>query len=56
MVQILSTQVNKQKNRPVEILPGMGEGDKGVYSCIIYLMYCKNFQKCHNVLPPSTTI
>jgi hypothetical protein len=23
---------------------------------MIYLIYCKNFCKCHNVPPPSTTI
>jgi hypothetical protein len=25
-------------------------------STMIYLLYCKNFCKCHNVLSPSTTI
>jgi hypothetical protein len=29
---------------------------KGVNSSVICLIYCKNFCKCHNVLPPSTTI
>jgi hypothetical protein len=28
---------------------------EGVNSSMIYLIYCKNFYKCHNV-PPSTTI
>jgi hypothetical protein len=27
-----------------------------VNSSMIYLIYCKNFCKCHNVPPPSTTI
>jgi hypothetical protein len=27
-----------------------------VNSSIIYLIHCKNFCKCHNVPPPSTTI
>jgi hypothetical protein len=35
-------------------------GDKGRSvggnSSTIYLIYCKNFCKCHNVPPPSTTI
>jgi hypothetical protein len=31
-----------------------GRGNKG--ECIIYLIHCKNFYKCHNVPPPSTTI
>jgi hypothetical protein len=39
--------------RPVETIPGMGEG---VNSSIVYLIYCKNFCKCHNVPPPSTAI
>jgi hypothetical protein len=29
---------------------------EGVNSSTIYLMYCKNFCKYHNVLPPGTTI
>jgi hypothetical protein len=49
------------KMRPVETTPGMGEGEikengGGVNSSMIYLIYCKNFCKCHNVSPPSTTI
>jgi hypothetical protein len=45
----------------VETIPGMGEGGRrkvveGVNSNMIYLIYCKNFCKCHNVSPPSTTI
>jgi hypothetical protein len=47
MVQILYIHVYKRKMRPVETIPGMGG---------IYLAYCKNFYKCHNILPPSTTI
>jgi hypothetical protein len=27
-----------------------------VNSNMIYLIHCKNFYKCHNVSPPSTTI
>jgi hypothetical protein len=46
---------------PVETTPGIGRGDKGkwwrgVNSTMIYLIHCKNFCKCHNVLPPRTTI
>jgi hypothetical protein len=29
---------------------------EGVNSNMIYLIYCKNFCKCHNVPPSSTTI
>jgi hypothetical protein len=29
---------------------------EGVNSSRIYLIHCKNFCKCHNVLQPSTTI
>jgi hypothetical protein len=28
----------------------------GVNSSMLHLIYCKNIYKCHNVLPPSTTI
>jgi hypothetical protein len=45
--------------RPVETIPGMvGEIKKnggGVNSSMIYLIYCKNFCKCHYI-PPRTTI
>jgi hypothetical protein len=46
---------------PVETVPGMGEEGKrkmveGVNSIMTYLIYCKNFCKCCNVLPPTTTI
>jgi hypothetical protein len=49
------------KMRPAETVPGMGEGGMkepggGVNSSMIYLIYCKNFSKCHSVPPPSTTI
>jgi hypothetical protein len=49
------------KMRPVETVPGMGgqgikENDGGVNSSTIYLIYCKNFYKCHNVPLSSTTI
>jgi hypothetical protein len=27
---------------------------EGMNSSMIYLIYCKNFCKCHNVPPPST--
>jgi hypothetical protein len=45
-----------QKMTPVETAPGMGggeiqENDGGVNSNMIYLIYCKNFCKCHNVPP-----
>jgi hypothetical protein len=55
-----------EKMRPVETIPGMQEwregGNKeewcggGVNSTMIYLIYCKNFCKCHNVPPPSITL
>jgi hypothetical protein len=32
------------------------ESDGGVNSTMIYLIYCKNFCKCHNVFPPTKTI
>jgi hypothetical protein len=47
---------------PVETIPGMmeGGGDKknagGVNSSKIYLIYCKNLYKFHNLPPPSKTI
>jgi hypothetical protein len=45
----------------IETVPGMGEGGMkenggGGNSSVKYLIYCKNFCKCHNVPPPSTTI
>jgi hypothetical protein len=45
----------------VETIPGMREGRQrrmieGVNSSMIYATYYKNFCKCHNVPPPSTTI
>jgi hypothetical protein len=42
----------------VENIPGMQGGgikESSEFS-MIYLIYCKNFCKCHNVPPPSTTI
>jgi hypothetical protein len=43
--------------------PGIvGEGNKGEWwggllnSSMLYLIHCKNFCKCHNAPPPSTTI
>jgi hypothetical protein len=40
----------------VENVPGMGEGGwrrmmEGVNSSMIYLIYCKNFCKYHNLTP-----
>jgi hypothetical protein len=48
------------KVRPVQTIPGMGSGvikgkGGGVNSSMIYLIYCKNFCKCHNAPSPSTT-
>jgi hypothetical protein len=42
--------------RHAEAIPGMGgrrikENDGGRNSTMIYLIYCKNFCKCHNVSP-----
>jgi hypothetical protein len=44
-----------------ENVPAIGEGEMKktsgeVYSSMIYLVRCKNFCKCHNVSPSSTTI
>jgi hypothetical protein len=45
---------------PAESIPGMGVEIKengGVGdSSMLYLIYCKNFCKCHNVPPLSTAI
>jgi hypothetical protein len=45
---------------PSETIPGMGEGDKGEWWMVegvdSSMIYCKNFCKCHNVSPLSTTI
>jgi hypothetical protein len=55
------------KIRPVETIPGRGRGEgrerrigegrerrmvERVNSSMIYLVYCKNFCKHYNVLPP----
>jgi hypothetical protein len=61
MVQILSTHVCKWKNETCGNCSrneggGIKENDGGVNSNMIYLIYCKNFCKCLNVPPPSTTI
>jgi hypothetical protein len=47
------------KMRTVETVPGMG--GKGIKrmaerlnSHMTYLIYCKNFCKCHSISPPST--
>jgi hypothetical protein len=46
--------------RPVETVPGRGKRGRGTIegdsSILIYLIHCKNFCKCHNIPPPSTTI
>jgi hypothetical protein len=41
-------------------VPGMGRVEsrrmvEGVNSSMIFLIYCKNFYKCHNEPPPNTT-
>jgi hypothetical protein len=49
--------VNGKKMIPVETILGMGgrwiKKMEGVNSSMIYLIYCKNFCKCHNVLHPT---
>jgi hypothetical protein len=45
----------------VETVPGMGEEEmrrmvEGMNSSTKYLIYCRNFCKCHSVPPPSTPI
>jgi hypothetical protein len=47
--------------RTVGTTPGSGEEEwrrmvEGVNSSMTYLIYCKNFCKCHSVHPPSITI
>jgi hypothetical protein len=45
---------------PAETIPRMGgkrrikKNVEGVKSSMIYLIYCKNFCKCHSVPSPST--
>jgi hypothetical protein len=46
----------KWKNGSLEIIPKLGlweikESNGGVNSTMMYLIYCKNFGKCHNVPP-----
>jgi hypothetical protein len=46
------------KMRPVKIVPEMGrdrikENARRVNSNMIYLIYCKNFGKCHNLPRPA---
>jgi hypothetical protein len=47
---------------PVETIPGMQgkkikeNSERVQQSSMIYLIHCKNFCKCNNVPPPSTTI
>jgi hypothetical protein len=59
IVQILHIHHVNGKMTPVETTPGIGGGGQrrmvdGVNLSIIYLIYCKTFYKCYNVLPPST--
>jgi hypothetical protein len=61
MVEYYVLMYENGKMKPVETIPGMGGGEikgngGGVNSAMIYLIHCKNFYKCHNVPPPSTTI
>jgi hypothetical protein len=35
---------------------GIKENNGGVNSSMIYLIFCKNICKCHNVPPPRTAI
>jgi hypothetical protein len=59
MVQILCILVCKWKILPIETVLGMVVGEglgrmmEGMNSSLIYLTYCKNICKCHNVPPPS---
>jgi hypothetical protein len=54
MASDFTSQLILKKMRPVKTIPGMREGggikenDGGVNSTMIY---CKNFDKCHNVSP-----
>jgi hypothetical protein len=48
--KIVSTCKNHSKIVRIE------ENGSGGNSKMIHLMHCKNFCKCHNVPPPSTTI
>jgi hypothetical protein len=47
-----------EKMIPVETIPRTEEGgDYGEWWMgVIYLIYCKNFCKCHSIPLPSTTI
>jgi hypothetical protein len=61
MGQIKCTHVCKWKNETCKTVAGMWgrgmeENGGGGNSSMKYLIYGKNFWKCHNVLPPSTTI
>jgi hypothetical protein len=46
ILKAITSQSEMQRKRIVD----------GINSSVIYLIYCKNFCKCHNVFPPSTTI
>jgi hypothetical protein len=52
MVEYYALKYENGKIRPVETIPGMEGGkteiDGGVNSTMIY---CKNFDKCHNAPP-----
>jgi hypothetical protein len=41
---------------PGTVREGIRENGAGVNSSMIYLIHCKNFYKCHKILPPSTII
>jgi hypothetical protein len=61
MMQKLCAHYVNAKMIAVETTPGMGGGMirravEGVNSSMIYLIYCKNFYKCHDVPPPNATI
>jgi hypothetical protein len=50
-----------EKMIPVETIPELEERkikeiSDWVNSSMMYLIHCKNFCKCHNILPHSTTI
>jgi hypothetical protein len=49
------------KMRPAETIPGLGEGEESRMveegnSSMMYLIYCKNICKNHNIPPPSTIL
>jgi hypothetical protein len=62
-VQLLGTRVCKWKNETLKLFQEWGEGRikengrgmEGLNSSMMYLIYCKNFCKCHNVPHPTHT-